>query len=296
MDIRSTALSGLDLRGKTGLEIGPLDRPLVRRGQGRVYYADHCAIEALRAKYAGNPDVDAGRIVEIDFDLSTGRLPDVAADVAPFDYVVASHVAEHVPDLIGWLKDIQTVLRPGGVLALVLPDKRFTLDLHRRETPLHELETAHAERRTRPSLETVLDHFVNIVQADVAALWRDGRSGREARRVMPPGITAVVTEQWHAGQYLDAHCWVFTPWWFIELLGLVVERHELDFGLRWAKPTPSHQLEFYVQLERRQPGSARTNWTAAARSMRLRAEFELARHRFRAGLKRMAAGTRPRLR
>jgi SAM-dependent methyltransferase len=290
MDNRKAALRGLDLRGKTGLEIGPLNRPLVARSESRVFYADHCSTEALRAKYAINPEIPVDDIVSVDFDLSTGTLPELVAPLGPLDYVVASHVAEHVPDLIGWLKAIETVLRPGGVLALVLPDKRFTLDLHRRETAAYELEEAHAEARTRPDLRTVLDHILNIVTADVAALWRDPDAGRDAPRLMPIGVVAGAIEQWQAGAYLDAHCWVFTPWSCLSVLGAAIDRHGIGLRLKWARTTPYHQLEFYLQFEKCEPSAARTDWAAASRRLRRQAALLQA-----SGVERFLLGHRRRM-
>jgi len=92
----------------------------------------HLSTEALREKYQHDPAVDIAQIVEVDFDLAQITFRDALARIAPLDFVVASHVIEHVPDLVGWLSDIHAALRVGGVLALVIPDKRFTFDLHRR--------------------------------------------------------------------------------------------------------------------------------------------------------------------
>ena len=44
-----------------------------------------------------------------------------------FDYLVASHVVEHVPDMIGWFGEIPAVLKAGGVLSLVFPTNGLRL-------------------------------------------------------------------------------------------------------------------------------------------------------------------------
>lgn len=270
-DNRLVAIRGIETASQRGVEIGPLDRPLVRRADSRVFYADHCSTEALKSKYAFNPDVDVADIVEVDFDLSAIPLGQALASVAPLDYVVASHVAEHVPDLVQWLTDIHASLRPGGVLALVLPDKRFSLDLHRRETPWFEVERAHAERRTRPALDTVLDHVLNIVQVHTNQLWRDHTIGREAPRTATADIAPLVSEQWRQGEYIDVHCWVVTPWSFLAIVGRIVTQYGLGFRLRMAEPTPLNHLEFYLQLERSSPGAPPTDWAAAIRDLKRRA-------------------------
>lgn len=87
-------------------------------------------------------------------------------DKAPLDYVVASHVVEHVPDLAGWLEEVNASLKIGGRLLLVVPDKRFTFDILRPLTTYSEIITAYKEQRRRPGLRSMCDHFANVVHAD----------------------------------------------------------------------------------------------------------------------------------
>ena len=63
------------------------------------------------------------------------------------DFVIASHFLEHCQDPIGTLKAIFRVIKPGGMLYLALPDKRYTFDRERPVTPLDHLWTDH---RTGP--------------------------------------------------------------------------------------------------------------------------------------------------
>jgi SAM-dependent methyltransferase len=225
-DLRSRALTGLDTSVGRGLEIGPLNRPLLRKSAGRIFYADHCSTEELQQKYAGNPDVPRDDICAIDFDPSKMRLSETGKD-GRFDYVVASHVVEHVPDLVGWLRDIHDLLNDGGILALVVPDKRFTFDVFRRETSFWMIQEAVG--RWRPSIEIVIDHFMNIVHADAGKLWADRESRHEFRRTTDPGVCPDLIERHARGEYIDAHCWVVTPWSFLRLIGQIVDHYKLAF-------------------------------------------------------------------
>jgi SAM-dependent methyltransferase len=72
--------------------------------------------------------------------------PDVVADAQalPFadgslDFVIASHVLEHMPLTLPALREWYRVLAPQGVLVLKIPDKRYTFDLYRPRTPLQHL-------------------------------------------------------------------------------------------------------------------------------------------------------------
>ena len=137
-----------------GLEIGPLTRPLLTKVDGRTFYADHSSTEDLIKKYKGDPAVPEGDICEVDYDLRVVPLSKTN-NHGNYDYVVASHVIEHVPDIIGWLGEIESILKVGGSLALVVPDKRYTFDYFRRESQYWMAEEAVG--RQRPDQSTVLD-------------------------------------------------------------------------------------------------------------------------------------------
>src|SRR5690606_20581453 len=62
-------------------------------------------------------------------DLNVDRLKSL--DDASQDFVIASHVLEHLADPIGMLDEIHRVLRPGGVALVLLPDMRRTFDRFR---------------------------------------------------------------------------------------------------------------------------------------------------------------------
>jgi SAM-dependent methyltransferase len=265
MDIRHKALNGIDLAGKRILEIGPLNRPLVPRSDAYiVFYADHCSTDELRRKYAGNPDVPPDDICSVDYDLSQISIIEAADKAGGFDVIVASHVVEHVPDLVGWMKEVECALRQGGILALVVPDKRYTFDTFRRETELWMVDEAAQEGRTRPSLRQILEHFVNIVAADAPALWKDPESRHEFR----PQITATAIEGlfsvYRSGDYIDAHCWIVTPETFRKIMRHVSDRYDVGLTEHRFEDTNRGQLEFYVQYKKeRRGGSASRNSLAA---------------------------------
>src|ERR1700758_1901307 len=110
-DRRAKMLGDIHVARSVGLEIGPLHAPLIRRTEGRVLYVDYASVETLRANFR-HPGVDPAQIVEND--IIWGERPLRHSVGEPVDYVVASHVIEHVPDLIGWLLELHATLKPGG--------------------------------------------------------------------------------------------------------------------------------------------------------------------------------------
>src|SRR5256885_1929786 len=74
------------------------------------------------------------------------------------DYVITSHVLEHVANPVAALAEWYRVLRPGGLIYLVVPDRRFTWDHPRPLTPVaHLLEDF--TRATTPADATPADVF-----------------------------------------------------------------------------------------------------------------------------------------
>src|SRR5690242_513443 len=98
MDRRQKLLEGLAVATSLGAEIGALCRPFVTREDGRVLYVDHASTEDLKFKYRIDPDVPQEAIVEVDAVWGGQSLLEALG--TKVDYIVASHVVEHVPDLI----------------------------------------------------------------------------------------------------------------------------------------------------------------------------------------------------
>lgn len=75
------------------------------------------------------------------------------------DYVIASHVLEHVANPVAALAEWYRVLRPGGIIYLVVPDRRATWEHTRGLTPVaHLLEDF--RRGTTACDPTHIDEFV----------------------------------------------------------------------------------------------------------------------------------------
>jgi SAM-dependent methyltransferase len=70
-------------------------------------------------------------------DLNTDRL--TALPDASQDFVICSHVLEHVAEPMGLIADVYRVLRPGGIALILLPDRHRTFDRNRVPTPLDHL-------------------------------------------------------------------------------------------------------------------------------------------------------------
>ncbi|MDR2743308.1 MAG: class I SAM-dependent methyltransferase, partial [Treponema sp.] len=94
------------------LEIGPLTTPNVKKSPGRnVFYADIRTTEEVKNFYKNDPNVVNDNIVPIDYVIN-GTYSDSLKNVEKFDYVIATHVIEHIPELISFFQDIAGILNP----------------------------------------------------------------------------------------------------------------------------------------------------------------------------------------
>lgn len=248
-------LIDIDLRTMRGLEIGPLASPVVRKDEGEILYVDHTNAEGLRAKYATDPGMQ-GRlddIVNVDYVIQPGQpLSDLVRPHLPFDYVIASHLIEHVPDVVGWIQDVGSILRQGGVLSLVVPDKRYCFDINRRVTEMSDILDAHLRRLTRPSYRQAFDAFSKVIEVDCPAVWEGtvDYSGVRRSDCEDPDVSALdyCTNALGSDQFVDLHCHVFTPRSFLEILHGLIRLRLMDFEVTSFFPTERNTFEFFVSL------------------------------------------------
>ncbi len=139
------------------------------------------------------------------------------------DYVVSSHVLEHVANPVAALLEWHRVLRDGGVFYLVVPDRRFTFDHARALTdPAHMW--GDFERGVNQSDGTHSDEFVDQVDW---ALYRPD---------LAPECIAEEREtlrgHFHVAAYggeINIHFHVFEPSNLQGFFELVARRRRLDW-------------------------------------------------------------------
>lgn len=250
MERRNKVLRGLDVTRLTGLEIGPLANPLVRKSDGNILYVDYADTPALRQRYANDPHVNVENIVHVDAVWGAKTMTEVMGGTC-VDYIIASHVIEHVPDLITWLKELNSVLSSNGEVRLVVPDKRYTFDCLRAETRLCDVVSTYLIHARVPQPREIIDFCTNKVEIDVAAAWRGGidRSGLP-RSFTFEGAVWLAQDVINNGTYHDVHCWVFTPYSFACLCVELAQAALLDFRCKSFSTTEHSQLEFYIAMEK----------------------------------------------
>lgn len=237
-----------------GLEIGPLHRTIVRRDAADVRYVDVQDQAGLRAHYHGDAAVDPALIPEIDYvllreDGSARTLAEATVDGAPFAWVMASHVIEHVPDLIGWLGELAEITQDDGVLVLAVPDRRYCFDVLRPPTTVGQMLAAHRDGDTRPSIRAVYDYFAGVVDNHARDLWA-GRTPDYSRRLHTLDQATERVAATEAGEYVDCHVWLFSPQSLVEQLHELRITGRSEWMVEEVVETAPQDVEFRVRLRR----------------------------------------------
>lgn len=242
---RAEFLTLIDVASQRGLEIGALNRPIITRAMGPVEYIDRTSRAELTAWYA-DPihNIDPADIVDVDHIWGEQSLLDCVGGRRVYDYLISSHVIEHVPDLFGWLGEIASVLRDGGLGLFVVPDKRFTLDQDRRPSVSGDFVDAYVRRLRRPGTRQIFNHFNDT--RNVGAEPPGEADATRLARYLLDLCRRVETD----GEYIDSHCWVFTPRTMLQALDLGNRLGLLPFEIACLSGTARGDIEFFLALRR----------------------------------------------
>jgi len=163
-----------------GIEIGALHNPLgIFPEHAHVTYVDRLDEHSLRQHY---PELAHEPLVPVGI-IDDGEILDTVVSDS-LDFVIANHVIEHTEDPIRALDAWFRVVRPGGVVYLGVPDKRYTFDRQRVNTPWIHLVADHQfgpEGTRRQHFEEwvrYVGHHTDpaAVEAQVSALMEQGYS------------------------------------------------------------------------------------------------------------------------
>jgi SAM-dependent methyltransferase len=198
-------MAGHSTRGKIGLslhgdvlEVGPGFAPFPTATDARVIYADRSVESGRDATWPELIGQPRGPDAHIETDLDVEGLEPVGDQ--SFDVVIACHLIEHLANPVRALCEFERVLRPGGTLVLVVPDRTRTFDRFRQPTPL-----AH-----------VLDEFDRqVTEVDVGHIEEFCASIYDQPPIHPDQV-----REWHNPANLDdtlislhrqrtihVHCW-----------------------------------------------------------------------------------------
>lgn len=228
------------------VEVGALDTPTYSARDGfNVRFIDYTTKQGLIDDNPNNPRYKTDTLVDVHYAIYDG---DYAAIPERFDLAIANHVIEHIPDMIGWLKGLRSVLNQGGCLFLSVPDRRHTFDYLRPETRVSEFLAAHREKQTVPTWRQIFDHFYYYRKLDSKITWAGNfdvilatprSSIAEARRN---------ADRMSSGEFVSLHCNVYTYDTFLQCAKELQKLGELPFEIIGAQDVLEGRNEFNVLL------------------------------------------------
>jgi predicted SAM-dependent methyltransferase len=216
------------IRG-AGIEIGALQDPQAVPKGVTVRYVDIASTEELRAMYPRKKD---RHLVEVDIVDDGERLGTV--DDTTQDFVIANHFFEHCEDPIGTLGNMLRVLRPGGIVLMTLPDKRFMFDRRRPPTTWEHLVRDHEEG---PEWSRA-GHYEEVVR------YASKERGEE-------NIQRRIRELQEENYRIHFHSWSQAE--FLEFLTRVQSRPGFDFDVELFQ---KNRMEMLFVLRRHDPEDA----------------------------------------
>lgn len=277
--------------GSAGIEIGPWRHPVAPKRDGyQTLVVDILDTEGLRrmARKRDVPEEEIALIEEVDIVGDASHLLDLvrlSGFTGRVRWIVSSHNFEHLPDPVRFLCDCEQLLEPGGTLAMIVPDKRYTFD---RFQPAATVADMLHSRIAGPGSDDLA--WSSFRQQSLACLRVDTTGGRKLswsterndpsllRAKDPRRALAILREDLAAGAAqpeFHGHRWRFTPAVF-ELI--VLDLRAMGFISMEAETFPADGVEFSVLLRTCPPWNPSSDEYVAKRSaLCLRIEDESAR-------------------
>lgn len=248
---------GLPLSTGLGLEISPLFAPLVTKNEANVLYCDSVDYATLCEREKHNPCLlELGlEVLPLDFVWTPGRLlSECSPSSHRYDYIVSSHVLEHVPDFLGYLYQSRAVLKDDGIIAFVLPNAKGSGEYFRSLTHCGDLVESYFCARSHPSPGIVYSAHRHCFHFENQELACKGLA--DVKRCHSDSLALDLAGK-SVHSYIDAHCWAFTIQSFLDVMqemrcvGLfdfdLVDVRELD------QTKTGHCNEFYIKLRPNAP-------------------------------------------
>jgi len=225
------------------MEVGSFLAPTLFAGEAELHSLDFYSTSELQEQ-ARNLGRDPAQVANVDYVCKSERYDEVIGRT--FDLIIANHVAEHVKGFVAWLQMLRRLLNEGGLLFLVLPDKRYSFDRFRPDTPLshllYEYLSPESGGEALHSLETAMYYDMGYI------------GGRNVpRERFDLDVLRGALKGWHPG----VHCHVFQCESAVgEVIGPLCAMNLIDFDL--VDAVMSYQLgEFAVVLR---AGRQATTW------------------------------------
>lgn len=187
---------GLRKLSGNGIEIGAFEHPAPVPASCRTSYVDALTPEEAAVLF---PEIDSSALIRPDFvvDVNVDGLG--VFEARQWDYVIACHVIEHLTNPGRFVGEMFRIVRPGGWVVIAAPDKRYTFDRARPETPVSALHRYFVEGRDVHAADYEdISRYVNVTDLTLSESDRQRRleSYRERREHLSVWTSESFREFW----------------------------------------------------------------------------------------------------
>lgn len=214
-----------------GLEIGASFNPIAPKKEGfHVDTMDYMTRENLIEKYRSQRTTPTEHIEElieeVDYVWNGEKYSDLVEK--KYDYIISSHLLEHVPDVIGHINDCYQILKEEGIYSLAIPDKRYCFDIFRKETTFEDM--IQKMGAVGYSDASIIDYVSNIVKNGEDISWDKLCTRKDFSHIYSEETIRKLIS--NPKEYdIDIHVSVFTPESFKKIMDELYARKIIKMPL-----------------------------------------------------------------
>lgn len=262
-----------------GVELGPGHHPFpVVYGGTEVTYIDRWLPDENKALFPELGEAAEFPKPDIVCNFNVDRLKPL--DDQSQDFVIASHLLEHVADPLGLLHEFHRVLRPGGTALILLPDRRRTFDRGRAPTPLEHVVHEFEAQVTEVDDDHLLEFMRDVEGPEYFAAFQGSSPAEREAELDRQRRRSIHAHCWHEDEFVEVllhavehlgHTWELVDGVLADDEG--PEGHEFGYVLRRSPVT-----DIRPEDRRRRLAETWETWTTERRQGHdLRRELEYLR-------------------
>jgi SAM-dependent methyltransferase len=237
-----------------GLEIGPDVRPIFRKSENcNVKYLESRNGDELR-KFMLDNGKDASIVEDIDFVLDRDKSLQENVGMEKFDWIVSSHVLEHIPDFVRHLQDVERVLGMNGIYGAIIPDKNFCFDCLKESTSLGDVLESFLLDRKQGSISSQVNEFRYAVRPEGIQIggWGRDQIGKRLVSKHPNWVNHVNKVLSKSAPYETSwfgHSWQFDPCVFTSIVEDISQLELLE-TLQLETVIPTYHMDFIAVFKK----------------------------------------------
>ena len=249
-----------------GLEIGPCCRPHLKNIPSITYakYLDYFSNEELFNIHNKTKWVMDEGLQHIDYVIKNNiKYTDVISE--KFDLIYSSHSIEHAPCLISMLQNWSDVLNDNGLVFLGIPDYYFIFDRYKNPSTIFDVLNIYYKNTTIPASLQILEnqylnadnnthlHWSNEFNNEFSRLkylkdYEDNINSKSTNIIN--NISNIKNILLNNKNYIDTHCWKFSPCNFKHIMDILYKTKLIDLKLIRCYNTIRYHNEFFAIIQK----------------------------------------------